>query len=195
MYKLIAFLLFIPTITFSNPINDNPIMEGDNLYNFFIEIPAGTKQKWEIDKKTGLLEWEIKNSKKRIISFISYPGNYGFIPQTMAGDGDPMDVIDLEEARLRGDIPAVKIIGGMYFEDKGEEDIKLIAINPEGVFGKYETIESLMLNHPSVVEILKNWFMSYKMPGKMVFHRLLTKKEAIEFIETAHEKWRSIHIN
>ena len=193
MYKLIAFLLIIPTITFSNPINDNPIKEGDNLYNFFIEIPAGTKQKWEVDKKTGLLEWEIENSQKRIIKFISYPGNYGFIPQTMAGDGDPMDVIDLEEARLRGDVSAVKIIGGMYFTDKGDEDIKLIAIDPAGVFGEYEKLESLMLNQPSVVEILKNWFMSYKKPGKMVFHRLLNQKEAIDLIETAHERWKSKH--
>ena len=99
-----------------------------------------------------------KKGKKRIVNFLSYPGNYGFIPQTVGGDEDPIDVIDLETAVNRGQVVSRKIIGGMYFEDKKEVDVKLIAIDPNDIFSKYDSIEDLMLDRPAVIEIIKKWF-------------------------------------
>ena len=56
-----------------------------------------------------------KKWKKRIAWLLSYPGNYGFrIPQTFGGDGDPLDVIDLDESKSRGSIVEVKIIGDIF---------------------------------------------------------------------------------
>ena len=77
---------------------------------FLLEIPAGTKQKWEVNKNSGLLEWEEKNGKKRIVKFLGYLGNYGFIPQTLGGDGDPLDVIDLDESKPRGSVVETKLL-------------------------------------------------------------------------------------
>ena len=51
--------------------------------NAVIEIPSGTRQKWEINKKTGVLEWEQVAGKGRIVEYLGYPGNYGFIPKTL----------------------------------------------------------------------------------------------------------------
>ena len=57
-----------------------------------------------------MLEWEEKDGEKRVVKFLGYPGNYGFIPQTLGGDNDPLDVIDLEESIDRGEIVTRKII-------------------------------------------------------------------------------------
>ena len=186
-YILIVYTFFSLNL-FANPADLNLYKNSDDQYNFYVEIPAGTKQKWEVNKD-GILEWEEKNGKKRVVKFLSYPGNYGFIPQTLGGDNDPLDVIDLEESVDRGKVVSRKIIGGMYFEDKKEIDIKLIATDEKGIFSDYESIEQLILEKPSVMEILKSWFMSYKKPGKMIFYRYISKQESQEIIENAHKKW------
>ena len=185
---IFVFLTFFCLNLFSNPADLNKYKNSDNHYNFFVEIPAGTKQKWEVNKD-GILEWEEKDGKKRVVKFLGYPGNYGFIPQTLGGDNDPLDVIDLEESIDRGEIVSRKIIGGMYFEDKKDIDIKLIAIDEKGVFSNYESIDQLIIEKPDVLEILRSWFMSYKKPGKMIFYRYINKQESQEIIEDAHKKW------
>ena len=110
-------------------------------------------------KKTGLLEKDQKNGRERIINFLAYPGNYGFVPQTLSGDGDPIDLIDLDESLPRGKFKEIKVIGAIYFEDK------------------------------KVLEILKTWFSSYKKPGKMIFFRYIDKEEALTILDDAHKKW------
>jgi len=186
-YVLFVFTFFSLNL-FANPGDLNKYKNSDDHYNFYVEIPAGTKQKWEVNKD-GILEWEEKDGEKRVVKFLSYPGNYGFIPQTLGGDNDPVDVIDLEESVDRGEVVVRKIIGGMYFEDKKDIDIKLIAIDEKGVFSDYDSIDKLILEKPGVMEILKSWFMSYKKPGKMVFYRYINKQESQEIIEDAHKKW------
>ena len=186
-YILIVYTFFSLNL-FANPADLNLYKNSDDQYNFFVEIPAGTKQKWEVNKD-GILEWEEKNGEKRIVNFLSYPGNYGFIPQTLGGDNDPVDVIDLEESVNRGEIVSRKIIGGMYFEDGKDIDIKLIAVDEKGIFSVYESIDQLILEKPDVLEILRSWFMSYKKPGKMVFYRYINKQESQKIIEDAHKKW------
>ena len=186
-YILIVFIFFSLNL-FANPKDLNLYKNSNGQYNFFVEIPAGTKQKWEVNKD-GILEWEEKDGEKRVVKFLGYPGNYGFIPQTLGGDNDPLDVIDLEESIDRGEIVTRKIIGGMYFEDKKDIDIKLIAIDEKGVFSNYESIDQLIIEKPDVLEILRSWFMSYKKPGKMIFYRYINKQESEEIIEDAHKKW------
>ena len=186
-YILIVYTFFSLNL-FANPADLNLYKNSDDQYNFFVEIPAGTKQKWEVNKD-GILEWEEKNGEKRIVKFLSYPGNYGFIPQTLGGDNDPVDVIDLEESVNRGEIVSRKIIGGMYFEDGKDIDIKLIAIDEKGIFSDYDSIDQLIFEKPDVLEILRSWFVSYKKPGKMVFYRYINKQESQKIIEDAHKKW------
>ena len=188
-----SYLLLYFNLTFPNPLNDIDLMDKNGLYNFFVEIPAGTKEKWEVNKSSGLLELEKRdNGEKRIIKFLPYPGNYGFLPQTLAGDGDAIDVIDLESFVKRGNISKIHIIGGMYFKDKKEDDVKLIGIDPNGVFKDIKNIDQLLLIKPDALEILRAWFKSYKNPGKMVFYKYLNKNESEEIIEEGHKKWKSL---
>jgi inorganic pyrophosphatase len=197
--KKIRNILFVLINTFNviyaeaaqtNPINENEYINNDGTFNFYIEIPAGSKKKWEVNKKTGLLDLEKRNGKPRIINFISYPGNYGFIPQTTVDDGDPIDVIDLDEATERGNIKKINIIGGLYFKDKKKEDIKLIAIGVNSNLKKYKTISQILIEKPTIITIIKEWFRSYKKPGKMIFYKFISKEDAIKIVQEAHQKWK-----
>ncbi len=185
--SLIALTLF-STSKAKHPHDSNLSVEGDTLL-FRIEIPAGTKQKWGFNFETGEMEKDYKDGKERIIQFLPYPGNYGFIPETLAGDGDPIDVIDLDEAGERGDLKEVRIIGALDFEDKKEEDFKFIGVSPSGTFGHIQSIEQLLLEQPAVLEILKSWFLNYKKPGKMVFYGYIDRESSSRLIENARKKW------
>ena len=184
-------LMFFGDACFSNPINDVPFKAPDGLYNFYIEIPGGTKEKWEVDKKTGVLKKDQQNGKDRVVNFLPYPGNYGFVPQTLAGDGDPIDLIDLDESLGRGTIKRISVIGAMYFEDNNEIDYKFVGVSREGTFKHLDSIEDLFFEKPSVLEIIKLWFLSYKKQGKMVFFKFLDRGEASRLIEAANQRWKA----
>tara|TARA_Y100000022_G_scaffold188706_2_gene187220 strand:+ start:750 stop:1343 length:594 start_codon:yes stop_codon:yes gene_type:complete len=192
MNKL-SFVVSVISMTICWADSEKPTADqsiGDTL-SFRIEIPAGTKQKWEFNDKTGEMEKDYKDGKERIIQFLPYPGNYGFIPETLAGDGDPIDVIDLDEAKERGELKEVRIIGALNFEDKKEEDIKFIGVSPSGTFGHIKSIEKLLLEKPAVLEILKSWFLNYKKPGKMVFYGYMSRDESVRLIDSARAKWKT----
>jgi len=192
MNKL-SFVVSVISMTICWADSEKPTADqclGDTL-SFRIEIPAGTKQKWEFNDETGEMEKDYKDGKERIIQFLPYPGNYGFIPETLAGDGDPIDVIDLDEAEKRGKLKEVRIIGALNFEDKKEEDIKFIGVSPYGTLGHIQSIEQLLLKKPAVLEILKSWFLNYKKPGKMVFYGYMSRDESIRLIDSARAKWKT----
>jgi inorganic pyrophosphatase len=115
-------LFLIPLMLFSiseaKQTDNSGLLSSEDTLRFRIEIPAGTKEKWEFNDETGEVEKDYKDGKVRIIQFLPYPGNYGFVPETLAGDGDPIDVIDLDESGVRGELKKVRIIGALNFEDK-----------------------------------------------------------------------------
>lgn len=186
----VFFFLFLD-LALTNPIQDYSLTSSEQhqVFNFFVEIPAGTNQKWEVDKASGELGWEIKDGVRRTVKFLPYPGNYGFLPQTMGGDDDPLDVIDLEPSSDRGVIKATRIIGGMYFKDGKDEDVKLIGISPDGIFSSYLDISTLLLEKPAALELVKLWFESYKKPGKMIFYKYLSLEESLNLIAESHKRW------
>jgi len=183
-------LTVIPSICWGNLEKPTAVKSLGSTLLFRIEIPAGTKQKWEFNFETGEMEKDYQDGKERIIQFLPYPGNYGFIPETLAGDGDPIDVIDLDEAGERGDLKEVRIIGALNFEDKKEADIKFIGVSPSGTFGHIQSIEQLLLEKPAVLEILKSWFLNYKKPGKMVFYGYISRDKSTHLITEARKKWK-----
>ena len=188
-------LFLIPLTLFSiseaKPTDNSGLLSSEDTLRFRIEIPGGTKQKWEFNDETGEMEKDYKDGKERIIQFLPYPGNYGFIPETLAGDGDPIDVIDLDESEERGELKEVRIIGALNFEDKKEEDIKFMGVSPNGTFGHIQSIEQLLLEKPAVLEILKSWFLNYKKPGKMVFYGYMSRDESTQLIMEARKKWKN----
>lgn len=95
------------------------------IVNGIIEIPKGTRAKYELDKESGLLRLD-----RVLYSSVYYPANYGFIPQTYCEDKDPLDILILTQIDL---VPLclvpAKVIGVMRMLDNGDADDKIIAVS------------------------------------------------------------------
>lgn len=198
MNKILLFFIFNYFALSASEIhllNDINYKNSDETYNMVVEIPSGTLEKWEVSKKTGTMKLEIRNSKPRIVNFLPYVGNYGFIPQTKllksrGGDGDPVDVLLLSSSIKRGEVVSIKIIGGLKFFDRGEIDTKLIAVPQKGSLSDMKSIKDIIYKKPNMLNIIKLWFEGYKGFGKMQFMGYLTKKEAINNIKYAYKDWK-----
>jgi len=191
----LIFLIGLQVCVGDTNLLDTKYKNSDKTYNMIVEIPAGTNEKWEVSKKTGKIEINLKHGKKRVINFLPYPGNYGFIPQTklsrvIGGDDDPIDVLLLSNSFERGSVVKVKIIGGLDFLDRGERDTKLIAVLDKGVLSHINTIEELFYKHPNILSIVKLWFEGYKGFKKMQFTGYISKKRAKKLIEESHSFWK-----
>jgi len=179
-----------------NLINDYPSFSVDGNINAVIEIPAGSVEKWEVDKTDGKLKWEMVNDQPRIIDYIGYPGNYGFIPQTLldkasGGDGDPLDVIILGPPEERGSVVICKLLGILYLTDRGEQDDKLIAVSEKSSLYKLNSLEELGTAYPGIKEIIQLWFTGYKGPGFMSSTGFGSKTQAVEVLEYAINQYRN----
>jgi len=121
-----------------------------------IEIPKGSKVKYELDKPSGLLRVD-----RVLYSSVMYPANYGFIPRTLGDDDDPLDVLVLMQERVYPlSILNARPIGMMTMIDDGRRDEKIICIHvddPE--YRSYVAIEQLA---PHRLEALRRFFLDYK---------------------------------
>jgi len=124
--------------------------------NALIEIPQGSRSKYEVDKDTGLLKLD-----RVIYSSFQYPINYGFIPQTLGQDGDPLDILVLCSQSIHSlCLVEANVIGNMQMIDSGQMDDKIIAVaaNDPSVnhFNRMEDLPQHFLLE------LRNFFEQYK---------------------------------
>lgn len=130
---------------------------GADFINVFIEISKGGSIKYEFDDKFGCLVVD----RSYVTAFVM-PYNYGFVPNTLTGDGDPTDVFVISEsAFLPGSVVTCKIIGLLKMRDEKGEDNKLICVPEIGtdpIFGNIEDIQDL----PSVSSKLLHMMKRYK---------------------------------
>ncbi|MCK5839193.1 MAG: inorganic diphosphatase [Bacteroidales bacterium] len=186
----------------SEPIEDsrnlltafNPLFEDGNI-NVVVEIPAGTLEKWEVDKSDGKIKLEHIDGKPRIINYLGYPGNYGMIPRTLlskesGGDGDPLDVIVLGPPIERGSVVKCKLIGVLYLLDRKEQDDKLIAVLADSPLYHVNSVDELNENYNGITQILQLWFTNYKGPGKMESKGFGDKKMAIDILKSAIDEYQ-----
>jgi len=96
----------------------------ESVANVIVEIPKGRRTKFEIDKATGLFKMD-----RYLYSSTMYPGDYGFIPQTLAEDGDPSDILVMvNEPTFSGCLIEARVVGLFKMRDKGHNDFKLLAV-------------------------------------------------------------------
>ena len=150
-----------------NYLTGYPALNVDGTVNVVIEIPAGHTAKYEVNKKTGMLELEQKNGKPRFVKYVGYPGNYGMIPRTIlpkdqGGDGDPMDVIVLGPSVPIGSIVKARPIGVLDLLDGGEKDYKILMVQEGSPLAVCDSINDLDEKFPGITTIVKTWFTSYK---------------------------------
>src|SRR6188508_2332997 len=142
------------------------VTPGEGLpaeFTAVIEIPMGSSIKYELDKETGMLKLD-----RILYSAVYYPANYGFIPQTLAEDDDPLDVLVLcQETVVPLTLMHARTIGLMTMIDAGKKDHKIIAVavdDPE--FNSYHEATEMP---PHRSTMLRRFFQDYKqLEGKAV---------------------------
>lgn len=150
-------------------MNPKNLPAGKNIpeeINVLIEISALSNIKYEINEETGVL---MVDRFLHTASF--YPFNYGFIPQTKANDGDPLDVIVLSEySVVPGSMIHCKPIGVLQMEDEAGKDEKIMAVPLEKIDPLYGTIKTIEDVPESTKNKIKHFFETYKTiePGKWV---------------------------
>lgn len=130
--------------------------QSPGVVNALIEIPQGSRAKYELDKVTGLLKLD-----RVIYSSFHYPINYGFIPQTLGLDNDPLDILVLCSQSIQPlCLVEANVIGNMQMIDNGEEDDKIIAVAAQDPsVNHYTSVEDLPRHF---ISELKNYFEQYK---------------------------------
>ncbi len=149
----------------SNLLSNRRARNEDGTINVVIEIPAGTNQKWELGADPHQLVWQNDRNtgKPRVIDYLPYVGNYGFVSRTVldeakGGDGQALDVLVLGTTVPRGTTIKALPIGVVRVVDRFEQDDKILAIEAGSTFKGVTDIESLDDRYPGVSEILRLWF-------------------------------------
>jgi inorganic pyrophosphatase len=127
-----------------------------SVANMIVEIPKGRRTKFEICKNTGLIKMD-----RYLYSSTMYPGDYGFVPQTLAEDGDPSDILVMvNEPTFSGCLIEARVVGIFKMRDKGQNDFKLLAVpHKDPLFASIRKLEDVPSHFLREVE---HFFSTYK---------------------------------
>lgn len=161
--------------------------------NVVVEIPAGTNHKIEFNPKTNTFANDKINGKIRVINFLPYPGNYGFIPSTymdpkQGGDGDALDILVIGESQATKTVIEVLPIAVLLLKDKGELDSKIIAIPVDSTQQIIQVVnfQDFLIKYDAAKRMIEDWFLNYKGYGVMELIGWRDEQYARQEIE----KWR-----
>ena len=157
-------------------------------FDIIIEIPHGSSCKYEFDEELKCMRLD------RILSTaMAYPGNYGYIPHTLAGDGDPLDVLVVsDKSMFPGVVCKCKVLGALVTEDEKGLDQKLIAVPTTKVDARMAGVSDLEHLPKVTLEIIKDFFTHYKNQekGKWVkVDHFMNLEETLELIEESKQRW------
>lgn len=138
------------------------VLPGDSVpdnVNVIIEIPThGEPVKYEVDKETGAMFVD-----RFLATAMRYPCNYGYIPQTLSADGDPVDVLVLTPRPLiSGSVIRCRPVGVLEMEDEAGDDAKLLAVPIDKLTGIYRDIASFRDVNRETLEQISHFFEHYK---------------------------------
>ncbi len=191
--SLLVICLFFSCQNQTNKENYSlPALEEDAI-NVIVEIPAGTNTKIEYDIASGTFRPDQVDGKDRVVAFLPYPGNYGFIPSTLmdedrGGDGDALDILVIGSSQPTGSVVQAKAVGALLLKDNGELDTKIIAVPAEAEQRTLaaDSFLELMLDHDPAKRIIEEWFLNYKGKGQMELIRWEDENYAMQEID----KWK-----
>ncbi|GAC1514836.1 MAG: inorganic diphosphatase [Gemmatimonadaceae bacterium] len=153
--------------------------------NTLVEIPSGSRNKYELDKQSGMLKLD-----RVLYSAVHYPGDYGFMPRTLHEDGDPLDVLVLvKEATFPGCQIDVRPIGVLTMLDRGEPDDKVLGVPLHDPY--YHEVEDIADIPPHLLKEVEHFFQTYKdLEGKRVQVRGWEKSDvAKRVIDASMERY------
>jgi inorganic pyrophosphatase len=133
-----------------------PAQPKPGLLNVLIEIPGGSKNKYEFDKDMNVFILD-----RVLFSSVKYPYDYGFVPNTLADDGDPLDgLVMMDEPTFVGCVIAARPVGMLEMIDGGDRDEKILCVPAEDP--RYDHVKSLKDIAPHRLEEIAEFFRSYK---------------------------------
>ena len=151
----------------------------NNVVNALIEIPLGSKNKYELDAQTGRIRLD-----RVLYASMMYPAEYGIIENTLAPDGDALDILVIcSDATFPGCTVPARVLGYLDMVDGGKPDYKLISVvDCDPRYDHYRQIEDI---NPFVLEEIANFFANYKvLQGiKVVVGNYHNAQEALQIIE------------
>jgi inorganic pyrophosphatase len=153
-----------------------------------IEVPKGSKNKYELDKETGLLRLD-----RVLYSAVHYPANYGFIPRTFCDDGDPLDVLVLgQEPVYPLTIVEARAIGVMRMRDEKGIDDKIVAVSVHDPAVAHFVDKAELPSH--VLLELQRFFQDYKVleQKQVVVEDLLGPRDALRILSDALDMYRRL---
>ena len=173
----------------THPWHDIPCDEPvDEWFPAYIEIPKGSKVKYELDKATGLIRVD-----RVLFSAVHYPANYGFIPRTYCDDGDPLDVLVLgQEPVYPLTIVEARAIGVMRMRDEKGIDDKIVAVSVrDPQFADY-TDKAQLPAH--VLRQVRRFFEDYKVleHKQVIVEDLLGPEAAVGIIADALQMYKQL---
>ena len=158
--------------------------------NAIIEIPKGHRNKFEVDKETGLFRLD-----RYLYSSSHYPGDYGFIPQTLAEDGDPLDILVMvNEPTFTGCLIEARIVGLFRMRDRGVNDWKVLGVpHTDPLFTEFNSLEDVPRHFLREVE---HFFLTYKQLEGITVEALgwAGAQEAVAEVRTSVDRWRGHNI-
>jgi inorganic pyrophosphatase len=174
----------------AHPWHDIALPDGDlEVFPVVIEVPQGDKNKYELDKATGLIKVD-----RVLFSAVHYPANYGFVPRTLEEDGDPVDVLVLgQEPIVPLALVDARAIGGFEMRDEHGVDAKIIAVHVnDPAVRDYRNLGELPQH---VMLEIRRFFEDYKvLEGKPVaIGKDLDRDQANALLRTAAERYRREH--
>jgi inorganic pyrophosphatase len=162
-----------------------PGEDAPQIVNAIVEIPQGSRSKYEVDKESGLLKLD-----RVIYSSFHYPVNYGFIPQTLGQDNDPLDILVLCSQAIQPlCLVQATVIGNMQMIDTGKRDDKIIAVaTKDPSVNHYKNVTELPQHF---LAELKNYFEQYKVleNKKVEIDNFQEKQAALKIIVEAMENY------
>ena len=133
-----------------------PAQPEDGVINVLIEIPGGSKNKYEFDKDMNTFALD-----RVLFASVQYPFDYGFVPNTLADDGDPLDgMVMMDEPTFPGCVIAARPIGMLEMIDGGDRDEKILCVPAEDP--RYNEVHSLEDVAPHRLEEIAEFFRTYK---------------------------------
>jgi inorganic pyrophosphatase len=157
-----------------------------DIVNSIVEIPKDTNAKYEYDINYGILRLD-----RCLISSMRYPTSYGFVPQTISDDGDPLDILIYNTVPIQSlALVEVRPIGALHMVDSGIDDYKVLGIpiyNPNN-YNKLEDLDSLFL------EVVSDFFAHYKnndknKKGTVKVNGWVNETKALSLVRKSHDKY------
>lgn len=158
-----------------------------NVVEARIEIPMGSRNKYEVDVRTGRIKLD-----RVLYSSVYYPAEYGFVEETRYLDGDPLDILVFTSApTFPGCYVDCRVIGGMDMIDGGEPDVKILAVNVGDP--RYDHVMTLADLPPHYLQEIQNFFRTYKtlQNKKTEVGEFFDVERASAILEESRERYRS----